>query len=196
MEGGFRPIIHWLVAAANPERNIKLKSLVQFAGAIRLTIYRVLGLLSLVLCFGFSNCASNSSAREKVPPEYCDTYGMEIVSRKVVERAGEMQCVVTLEVRGDCKSNWSASDFDLKFKDVHMSQPEQYPDMKRGMVQRPSAQSYIFDVVLLGEKKVSMSGNESFKLKKTKTATLKDFKKPYRIKFQSGRLDVGYYNAD
>jgi len=152
-------------------------------------------MLLLILSFGLSNGAANAVS-ELVPPANCDTYGMEIVSRKVIEKSGEIQCVVTLEIRGDCKNNWSASDFDLKLKDVHMSEPEQYPDMKRGMVQRPASQSYTFDVVLRGERRTSLPGNQSFKLKKTKTATLKDFKKPYRIKFQSGRLDVGYYSAD
>jgi hypothetical protein len=81
---------------------------------------------------------------------------MEIVSRKVIDKSGEMQCVVTLEIRGDCKNNWSVSDYDLKPKDVYISPPEQYTDIKRGMVQRPASQSYLFDVVLLGHKRTSI----------------------------------------
>jgi hypothetical protein len=172
-----------------------VKSFCSIASTISSIINRAVCLLLLVFCFGLSNCSANSVG-ELIPLTECDTYGMEIVSRKVIEKSGEMQCVVTLEIRGDCKNNWSVSDFDLKLKDVHMSPPEQYPDMKRGMVPRPASQSYLFDVVLLGHKRTSILGNETFKLKKTKTATLKDFKRPYRIKFQSGRLDVGYYSAD
>ncbi|MDH4164725.1 MAG: hypothetical protein OEW15_18855 [Nitrospirota bacterium] len=172
-----------------------MKVLCPISGAIRSRINRIVSVLLIVLCFGLSNSAANSSS-EVVPPANCDTYGMEILSRKVIEKSGEMQCVVTLEIRGDCNGGWSASDFDLKLKDVHMAEPEQYPDMKRGMVQRPASQSYTFDVLLLGEKRGALHGNQSFKIKKKKIATLKDFKKPYRIKFQSGRLDVGYYSAD
>ncbi len=172
-----------------------MKALCLISGVIQSQFNQIISVLLLVLCFGLSNCAANSSS-EVIPPANCDTYGMEIVSRKVIEKSGEMQCVVTLEIRGDCNGGWSASDFDLKLKDVHMAEPEQYPDMKRGMVQRPSSQSYTFGVLLLGDKSGTRPGNQSFKIKKKKIAILKDFKKPYRIKFQSGRLDVGYYSAD
>jgi len=176
--------------------NIKLKSDVSIFRLVRLISNSVLGLLLLTQCYSFSSRTSNSPPLEVIPLESYETYGMKIVSREVVERAGEMQCVVTLEITGICRKDWSASDFDLQFKNVHMNESEQYPDIRRGIVQRPSSQAYVFEVVLLGEKKDPLPGNESFKLKGTKTVILKDFKKPYRIKFQAKKLDVGYYSAD
>lgn len=175
---------------------IKLKSVISISGVVRSTSNSVLGLLLLMLCFGFSNHTSTAHALEVIPVESYETYGMKIVSREVVEKAGEMQCIVTLEITGTCRKDWSASDFDLQFKDVHMDESEQYPDIKRGIVQRPPSQSYVFEAVLLGEKQDPLSGNERFKLKGTKIVILKDFKKPYRIKFQSKKMDVGYYSAD